>query len=256
MKRRNGFTLLELSIVMVIIGLIIAGILSATSMIRNAQIRSMLSEEDSHIKAIKQFQDKYLALPGDMPNASGYWPGAGNGAGIGTIGSSSLTASLSNTGDWFLAWQHLADAGFIHGIYTGVNGSGGANEATIGVNVPGSRLPSAGWTVNYYLYPNNGTNSFSGALWPDQYGHLLNLGGFVATDYTKGAVLTAAEASIIDQKIDDGYPGSGNVRAWRTSVLPNCIGGTVADGAGTQYTATYNTLYSTNACSLVFLLGF
>jgi hypothetical protein len=64
-------------------------------------------------------------------------------------------------------------------------------------------------------------------------------------------VLSPDEALSIDQKIDDGKPGRGKVRAWRTSVLANC---TATDTS--QDNQAYNIAYTPPACALVFLLGF
>ena len=70
---RSGFTLIELSVVLVIIAFIIGGVVSAKSLIRQAQIRSIVSEYDQNVKAVKEFVDKYQALPGDISNAETLW---------------------------------------------------------------------------------------------------------------------------------------------------------------------------------------
>ena len=63
-------------------------------------------------------------------------------------------------------------------------------------------------------------------------------------------ILTSAEAQNIDNKFDDGMPGTGKIRAWRTSILPNC---TTNDTSQTAQAYSANSGYQ---CSLVFLLGF
>ncbi|MDE3016874.1 MAG: type II secretion system protein [Pseudomonadota bacterium] len=252
-NQQSGFTLIEMSIVLAIIGLVIGGIVAGQSLVRAAQIRDMIGEFDSYVKAIKEFQDKYHALPGDMNNATIFWANTANGDGNGEIGTSSNTGTptdtpggLANSGEWFLAWQHLSDAGFVQGSFTGTYGAGGASEAVIGTNVPASRLSGGGWTLNYYL-----NTSGNVGLWSDQYGHLLNFGGSVAKNYTIGGILRPDEALSIDQKIDDGMPGTGSIRAWRTSVLPKC---TATDTS--QTAQIYNIGDSNPDCALVFLLGF
>jgi len=258
MKRLKGFTLLEMSIVLAIIGLIVGGIMVGQSLVRAAQIRNVVSEYDTYLKGVKEYQDKYLALPGDDKNAGAIWANTVSGDGSGTIGTSNVTGttvtdtSPSGTwGEWFLAWQHLSLAGFVPGSFTGKYGAGGQSEAVIGTNVPASKLDGAGWTINYYL-----NTSGNAGLWSDQYGHLLNFGGYVAGDYTKGAILTPVEALGIDSKLDDGIPGTGKVRAWRSGgggyALANCTDETVATQAG----AIYKTAITSQACALVFLLGF
>lgn len=83
--RNSGFTLLELSIVIVIIGLIVAGISAGQSLVRQAQLRQFTSNINQYKVAINSFTLQYDALPGDMDNTTSYWPTAstadGNGDG-------------------------------------------------------------------------------------------------------------------------------------------------------------------------------
>jgi len=254
MKQKDAFTLLELSIVLTIIGLIMGGIVIGRSLVRQGELRAAVSEYDTYLKAIKEFQDKYLALPGDTSTAANIWGATvtDNGDGNGTIGTSSTagviadtagTGSIGSTGEWFLAWQHLALAGFISGSYPGTG-----TTSLAGTNVPLSKS-GGGWTVFYYLNSTNGTS-----LWPDQYGHVLAFaasGANYATPAISG-ILTPAEASDIDTKLDDGMPGTGKIRAWRHTVLNNCTDETVPTQIGT----IYSTAYAGKTCALVFLLGF
>ena len=69
-----GFSLVELSIVIVIIGILVGGIAGLQSYIRNAEIKNMLTESKVFISAFNQFQTRYKAPPGDFINASGIWP--------------------------------------------------------------------------------------------------------------------------------------------------------------------------------------
>ena len=70
---KNGFTLLELSIVMVIIGLIIGGITVGQDLIRSAELNSVVTDINKYKTAINTFNLKYNAMPGDMSNATSYW---------------------------------------------------------------------------------------------------------------------------------------------------------------------------------------
>src|SRR5262249_34097963 len=72
-KRREGFTLIELSIVLVIIGLIVGGILVGRDMIRQAGLRSVLTDIEQFKTAITAFEVKYDCLPGDCPNATTFF---------------------------------------------------------------------------------------------------------------------------------------------------------------------------------------
>ncbi len=260
-KNSHGFTLIELSMVLVIIALLSGGIFMAQSLIRQAQLRGIAMEYDRTKKAIEEFRDKYMGLPGDITNAESIWgsdagcPGTSsntsrkqltcNGDGSGTIGSSSQTGQLSNQTEWFRAWQQLANAGLIQGTYTGAPGAGGTSESIIGINVPASQLAGAGWTLNYTLF------NTDGMMWSDNYGHVLNFGSYTSGDFTRGPAMSPEEALSFDTKIDDGYPGLGSVRAWRSSMMPNC---TTNDNS--QQGAAYDGTYKDRACALVFILGY
>jgi prepilin-type N-terminal cleavage/methylation domain-containing protein len=71
--KQTGFTLLELSIVIAIIGLIAGGLVAGTSLIRAAQIRAVLTQKTEFSTAVIAFNLKYNELPGDMVNATKIW---------------------------------------------------------------------------------------------------------------------------------------------------------------------------------------
>lgn len=258
---QQGFTLIEFSVVLITISLLIGAIFMAQTLIRQSQLRSVANEFDTTRKAINEFRDKYMGLPGDITTAEAIWgadsgcPGTSsnttlkiatcNGDGNGTIGSSDASGSFSNTTEWFRAFQQLSNSGFIRGMYSGAPGDGSLIEAMIGINVPKSRVSGAGWTLNFMLLTSDGS------MWADQYGHLLNFGAAVEDDFTRGKILTPEEAINLDNKVDDGKPGRGFIRAWNESMLPDC---TTDDSS--QDDARYNTLFTERACALVFLLGY
>ena len=263
--RNKGFTLTELSVVLVIIGLLIGASLTGISLIRSAEIREVIGEYDRYAKAIKEFQDKYQAIPGDMNNAEDIWGSDAtcpttatntvfkiatcNGDGDGRIGASNTNGFLytANMYEWFRAWQQLSNAGLIDTKFTGVKKSATNGDAGIGLNVPQSKLSvKSGWTLFYLRH-----NIASVNLWGDNYGHIFFFGGETGS-VTHSPVLSPENAYAIDQKIDDGTPGRGNIRARRTSPEPNC---TINDT--TQDAAAYNATSTTDLqCSLIFILGF
>lgn len=113
---RQGFTLVELSIVLVIVGLLLGGILVGQDMIRSSQVRSVIADVEAYKSAAYMFQDKYGCIPGDCRNAEMYWTEATNGDGDG---------QLDTWPERFGAWQQLALSGMIKGAYSGVTGRHG-----------------------------------------------------------------------------------------------------------------------------------
>src|SRR4051812_21475415 len=70
---RRGFTLLELSIVLVVIAMLVGGVLVGQSMIHSAELRSVTADINRFSAAAIAFKDKYHYLPGDLPNATSFW---------------------------------------------------------------------------------------------------------------------------------------------------------------------------------------
>ncbi|RLC32491.1 MAG: prepilin-type cleavage/methylation domain-containing protein [Deltaproteobacteria bacterium] len=108
--RQAGFTLVEIAIVMVIIGLLIGGILKGQELIKNAKIKRLMKQVDELRVAVTSYQDRYGFLPGDdsaantRPNGAGLTNGNGNGQ-----------ISTAEAPDMFM---HLAASGLISGTYT------------------------------------------------------------------------------------------------------------------------------------------
>ncbi len=234
--RRTAFSLVELSIVLVILGLLVGGILAGQSLIRASELRSVMQEATRFQTAGQAFRDKYFALPGDMANATSFWgklasycngdagtassTGTCNGNGDGMIVTSgALNSSMEN----YQFWSQLALAGMIEGVYTGISGS--AVYVVPGVNAPVARVGNrANWAMGYYSYLPSG----------DTWNFVYNLGNRLRLhdNVNGGGVMAPPDAWYIDGKADDGMPGTGKV----LGVLRNlCTNSTSA----TDYAATY-----------------
>lgn len=234
---RHAFSLVELSIVLVILGLLTGGVLAGKSLVRAAKLRSVANDYSRYVTATYAFRDKYLALPGDMTNASSFWGAQDSGDGLGTdctntVSTSTLTCNGNGDGliggelttdvndrtTWyerFRAWQHLANAGMIEGTYKGVQlwGSNAHGDKT---TQPASRISSVIGYAYYATYFNITWAAFFSNV-PGS--TVIVFGGFgtASTDpgatTSTGPALTPTEAWNIDTKLDDGKPGYGKMQA-------------------------------------------
>ncbi len=254
---RSAFSLVELSIVLVILGLLTGGILTGQSLIRAAELRSVATEFQKYHTAVQSFRDKYFALPGDMRNATDFWGRAGGTTGSdsacyqSTSGTGTQTCNGDGEGTIFLGagggynerytfWQHLANAGLIEGTYTGKAGAGGALNSIPGTNVPISRLNQALWYVETRSASDNTSYYFN-----KNYGNYLLLGGDISINRPHGTIVTAEEMWNIDVKLDDGRPAYGKVIAGN---FLTCTMATVY----TQLDVDYRLNSSGSACNMFF----
>jgi prepilin-type N-terminal cleavage/methylation domain-containing protein len=246
MTASPGFTLVELSIVLVIIGLILGGVMVGRSMIRSSQVNSIATDAEAYSTAAQLFIDKYQGLPGDITNATTFWSSTivANGNGNGIL---DVAGAVSAPGEVYGAWEQMALAGLIKGKYTGTSGSGSTYHSIIGTNVPAARLSATGFSWGTIQ-----STSGSGWFYDGAYGSNLSFGGPCTNDVTCAAALTPSEAYQLDLKVDDGVPGTGIVRTYHSTPRPNCATGTAANAA----TSTYVTSYSGLACMLIYTAGF
>lgn len=186
---KKGFTLVELAICFVIIGLIIMGVLAGREMVRQSKIRSQITQLEDFERARNSFFLKYQQLPGDFDKAVQFWGGAtqnGNNNG-----------SISWEEGFF--WNHLSLAGLIKGTYAVFDGSYG--NAIPGVNVPRGDFSND----SCILASSNTLDS-----------NLLE--GYILAKYESATgcgdfLLTPEEAYSIDIKMDDGKPLKGRIIA-------------------------------------------
>ncbi len=220
-RYKTGFTIVELSITLVIIGLLVGGVMTGRNLIRASEVRSISDELNRHVSAINLFQQKYTMLPGDFSKATRLWGSSPNcpatnaqatsdgttcdGNGNGMINANSGTGN----NEYWRSWQHMSNAGLTEGSFSGVVGPGDTlNHAVIGWNVPESNIGSVGWSM-IFQQTSGSTNRFQLPYW----GNILILGGETDAGTSYGAFLSPAELYSLDQKIDDGRPADGSVIA-------------------------------------------
>ena len=212
-----GFTLVEVAIVLVIIGLLVGSILGGQSVIRSSQLRSTASDYQKYSAATLQFMEEFKAMPGDMANATEFWGSAGAGAAcLDAIGNGTETCDgngdgvvnmSSGSNEPFRFWQHLSNAGLIGGRYSGVKSDTYDYSATP-ENSPVGRIPNSAWFAFSWGQPSNTSTFFNG-----NYYNALSYGALLNNSDPSGNILRADEAEGIDRKIDDGKPGMGRIRS-------------------------------------------
>lgn len=120
MKKQTGFTLVEIAIVMVIIGLLLGGVLKGQEMITNAKVKGIEADFNGVTAALYSYQDRYRALPGDDKKATRFGATVPIGDRNGKIGGAfySTTADVESR----LFWLHLRNAGLVTGATTTADG--------------------------------------------------------------------------------------------------------------------------------------
>lgn len=204
----KGFTLVELAIVMIIIGLLIGGILKGQELIINAQINSTVAQFKGILTAHHTFKDIYRYPAGDLPAGiansripncpiSGCLGGNGNNSVGNRLGSAQDINAIEN----IEYWKHLALTDMITGVDP--NAPTAPAGAVAGFSNPVADIggvwnaftPNAASTVGY-------TDKARGTM--------LEI---AAHPRTRGATTTPSIASKIDRKLDDGMPNTGDVAA-------------------------------------------
>jgi len=199
LTKQKGFTLVEIAIVLVIVGLLIGGVLKGQEMITNAKLKRVESDNAGIAAAMFSYQDRYLQLPGDDDNAEGRFTifngdATTNGDSDGSIAGNWIgdAAAAAPANETSLFWRHLRAAGLI---------PGGGNDDTQPTNAYGGNIGLRDGSM-------------------DIAGHVTVFGSI------EGPI-----AAILEARLDDGDPTTGRVQSSSTVAE--------IDGTATSTDATY-----------------
>lgn len=188
LRTNRGFTLIEIAIVLVVIGLLLGGVLKGQELITGARVRSLIAQQDGIKAAFFGFQDRFRALPGDYTaastniNCSGGCP---NGNGNGRI----EKGASGTPHEEIYIWAHLTAAGFLNGSYAATSTTSTVEDGNTPKSPYGAHLQFAHDGVY-----GSGTSAAPAAL-----KHNLKTGNQIPVEIL-------AE---VDRKVDDGRPDTG-----------------------------------------------
>ncbi len=238
----KGFTLVELSIILVIMGLLSSAVVTGQHLIHASELRSISVEYDQYRTAVITFKEKYFSLPGDIPNATAFWGiAAGNGSNNACIhavhegretcngnGDGSISGTFMSESQ--RTWQHMSNASIIPGSYSG--GDKDNVPYQIGL-LPGYNMPESKYSgANNFWWLRHGSNAGSSTSFFVPSANYLELNeGLIPED-----------AWNIDQKLDDGVPNTGTLMASKGSSVSPCTdkaGVTPSNDSSAQYSLDY-----------------
>lgn len=230
-RKQSGFTLVEIAIVLVIIGLLLGGILKGQELINSARVRSMAEMNSGIQAAYYGFVDRYRRIPGDMLQAEADTAiaevilGGGNGNGR-HDGANPWTEAAA-------LWEHLSKSGFLQGSYTGT----AADETSYTSADSAPQNPFNGFlvlfrTTDYQVASGTASNRLN-----------LVLGRSTPVDIARE----------LDVKVDDGRPLTGILRlglaaAGTFGAIPQTEGTCLLTGAN-----DYDVPTDSQDCNSVFL---
>lgn len=232
-----GFTLIELSIVLVIIGLIVGGVLVGRDLIRAAELRATMSQIENYNTSVMAFRMKYNGLPGDLARATqfGMEPrsgafGHGNGDGIlqacgYDVGTTPMYGAMRVGCEIVLFWRDLSFANLVDGSFTtATDAYTQINAGQAGTYFPRAKIGGQAFVTVLAWYI--GTDIPHGNYFAIGQINTSNATGF----YTSvNEAFTPIDGLSIDTKMDDGLAATGAVwvsneaTGFESAVLSGCL---------------------------------
>jgi type II secretory pathway pseudopilin PulG len=189
---QQGWTLLEIVLLILIAGLILAGAVKGQEMITSAKVKRVAGQLDEIRAAYFGFQDRFKALPGDFAEVdsafecgTACWRGNGDGR----IRSDSLPVDGSQVREDLLVWTHLSQSGFLKGEYRMTDGEDVSTDANS---------------------PKNPFSVYVQIVFDGRYG--VSDGGVRRHNLKSGPQVPVEVAAELDRKTDDGRPYKGGVQ--------------------------------------------
>jgi prepilin-type N-terminal cleavage/methylation domain-containing protein len=254
----RGFTLVELAIVLVIIGLVIGGVMVGRDLVSSSTIRAQVSQLQSFDSAVSVFKSRYGYLPGDIPNPLTFglsfdattqaYCNANNVNGDGIVQDrNGLYPAVWTNCEPSYFFIHLKDANLINDLSgkfkAAVSGCGAGNSAqTIDCQFPAAKIGTGGFTAT--TMANTQLGYFMGITNRDT--SIFN--PYALTMSSTGPTVVPIDAYNLDVKMDDGTPLRGKIKsvirpATADSVSNNCITSVAAN--------SYNVTKTTPSCNLM-----
>jgi prepilin-type N-terminal cleavage/methylation domain-containing protein len=224
-KTQKGFTLIEIAIVLVIIGLLLGGVLKGQELINTARVRALNNTVDGITAAWFSFQDRYRAFPGDYLTARAV-VNLSDGAGGAVAGGGDGNGLVDSDIERGRVWLHLESAGYITGGYDG------------------AIVADDQYGCSVLTCPDNGFGSGMNL----SHGRLIQTATAAdAHELITGRGIPVQVIAELDRKVDDGQPATGLMHlgdagtGWDATAEGNCISG-----------ADYDLLDPSDNCAAVF----
>ncbi|MCC7259599.1 MAG: prepilin-type N-terminal cleavage/methylation domain-containing protein, partial [Alphaproteobacteria bacterium] len=148
MRYHQGFTLTELAIVIVIIGLLAGGIMGGGIILKSSELKSVGADMQMYKMAVNTFHQQYFGLPGDVSNAEEFWgtdsAGCPDGGGTGTCNGDADGNWSADGKEGLRGWEQMGLAGIIPSNYTGALTSG---DLVTGTHIPSSKVSGGGYVM-------------------------------------------------------------------------------------------------------------